>query len=189
MNAHIPLKNLAEIKLCIASKGASQEKVKWVTPANLQEHNVITEIDGDNNLIPDVNLLIANHDILIKRINTSFISYIAECENNFYASNNLFILRAHNINPKYLAFTLDVLISEISKNLSKGTVFCSLSKKDLEGLEIPHVPEKQQEIIGNAWFYSTEKMKLAKKIADLEFQKEQQQLKKLYLEINSNDNF
>ena len=89
-----------------------------------------------------------------------------------YAYNNLIIVRAKNINSKYLAAVLYYKIKEISFNSSIGAVMASIGRKELDNFEIPMLSIKEQQLLGEIWYKSIEKKKMVMRLAELENVKE-----------------
>ncbi len=179
----IYLKDIAQILLCLLDKKAGGEHVTWISPASLQQHNVITSFFMDNLALKKESMLIRNEDILIKRVNPSFVNYINDINEDVYAHNNLFIVRVHEgFCPKYVAFILNEIISRhFAERSRKSDALIAMTFKELQSMPIPLLALDEQERVGNAWFYAVEKLKLSKKLAELEFTKGLLLLKKYML--------
>ena len=57
---------------------------------------------------------------------------------------------------KYLAMILNDRIGELSKESSVGAVMKSISRNDLESLEIPMPDEPKRQLIGELWYKGIE---------------------------------
>lgn len=173
------LKDVAEIKPCIVTTPKNKDnrnELYWLTAANLLNDNTISPAEIDTKYQRDEKLKINNNDILIKRINPQYVNLMQNIECEVFASNNLYIVRAIHIKSSYLAFVLDRCIKQKSERLSVGAVIPSLSRQDLENIEIPIVSIDQQEKLGKFWICSIEKKKLQSKLLELEYLKETQLL-------------
>ena len=108
------LKNVAEIIFCILEKG--NEEKKLLTAANLLEDNQISKIDIDSKFKKDKSVIIKKNDILLKRINPTYVNFINCIKDEIYAGNNLIIIRPKTIDAKYLAAIINKFINEIGGN-------------------------------------------------------------------------
>ncbi len=176
-NRHVimTLKEVADIKFCIVNsnkEGQNPERIKWITASNLLSDNIINEVTISEKYFKDNSLLLCNGDIIIKRIQPSFVNYINKDISDTYAYNNLIIVRTTNINSKYLAAVLYYKIKEISLNSSIGAVMASIGRKELDNFEIPMLSAKEQQCIGEIWYKSIEKKKMVMRLAELENIKE-----------------
>lgn len=164
--------DLATIKFCsITPSRAKQQSTytKWLVCANFLSDN---EIDFDpvvNTYVPDSDWLLCKNDIVIKRITPTFVNYIDSYPGDIYCGNNLIIVTPNeNADAKYLAMVLNEKISELSKESSIGAVMKSISRSDLESLEIPMPDENKRRILGELWYQGNELKKKKIKLAELE---------------------
>ena len=163
------LKNVAEIIFCILEKG--NEEKKLLTAANLLENNQISNIEIDYKFKKDESVIIKKNDILLKRINPTYVNFINEVKDNIYAGNNLIIIRPKNIDAKYLAAILNTNIEKFTKKNSIGAIVPSIGRKEIEKFEIEICSKKQQVILGEYWLKSIKKRVLETKKIELEKQK------------------
>lgn len=175
----LTLREVADIKFCIVNsckEGQKSERLKWMTASSLLADNVINGVIVSEKYLKDVSLLIRIGDIIIKRIQPSFVNYIGTDAHtgkpDIYAYNNLIIVRAKKVNSKYLAAVLNYKIKDISLNSSIGAVMASIGRNELDNFEIPMLSEKEQKQIGEIWYKSIEKKKMATRLAVLENIKE-----------------
>jgi hypothetical protein len=171
----LPLKEVADIKFCIVSNSKESQKtvkLRWLTVSNLLADNIVNEITESEKYFKDDSLLIRTGDIIIKRIQPSFVNYIDTNMPDTYAYNNLIVVRAKGIDAKYLAAVLNYEIKEISLNSSKGAVMPSIGRNELDHFAIPILPARKQKRIGEIWHKSIEKKKMAIRLAELENIKE-----------------
>lgn len=190
----LPLKDVAEIKFCIVNnskEGQNSKLLKWLTASNLLPDNIIDGISEGEKFFKDKSLRIYKGDIIIKRIQPSYINYVDEDLPDTYAYNNLIIVRTKDINAKYLATVLNYKIKEISLSSSVGSTMPSIGRNELEQFIIPIPSIETQKLIGEIWHKSIEKKKMAVKLAQLENIKESYLINK-YIKNqiggNKNDN-
>lgn len=171
------LKNIAEIKFCLSvtSKDEFENKRRIVTPSSFFENNVLVGIVEDDKLKISEDMKISKGDIIIKRIGPSFVNYIDCIDDDIYAGGNLIIVRAKEVNEKYLAFMLNESVKKIVASLV-GTKMPAIGRNDLEDVEIPLLSSRQQIAIGEVWFNSIELKKLKQQLYELENEKLKQQL-------------
>ena len=163
------LKDIAEIKFCILEKG--NEEKYLLTPANLLEDNQISKIDIDNKFKKNEDVVVKNNDIVLKRINPSYINFIDNWDNKIYAGNNLIIIRPKDIDAKYLAAILNSNIQQFSKKNSVGAILPSIGRKELEEFEIEICTREKQKVLGEYWIKTVNKRVLERKKIELEKQK------------------
>lgn len=163
------LKDLAYIKFCIVDESQKDLiKTKWITSANLLPENTLAMPFSEYELKPDERLLIETGDILIKRINPTYVNYITCDLKNVYVYNNLIIIRAEKINSKYLGFILNDRIEFLGIKSSVGAIRATINRLELENLPIPVCSESKQELIGELWIKSMMKKKMQLRLAELE---------------------
>ena len=163
------LKDIAETKFCFLERGNDKEYL--LTPANLLEDNQISNIEIDDKFKKDEKVIIRKNDIIIKRINPIYVNLINEVNKKVYAGNNLIIIRAKKVNPKYLAAILNSNIREFSRRNSIGAIIPSIGRKELENFEIESCNKEKQTLIGEYWIKTVEKRILEYKKIELEKQK------------------
>ena len=166
------LGDCANIKFCsiTPSRSKPQESPsKWFVCANFMIDNEVINTPIINYVVPDEAWLLRQHDIVIKRITPTFVNYIDFDPGEVYCGNNLIIISPNTeTDAKYLAMFLNDIISELSKESSIGAVMKSISRYDLESLEVPFPDEKNRQIIGELWYKSIDIKKKRIKLAELE---------------------
>ncbi len=180
------LKNVAEIIFCILEKG--NEEKKLLTPANLLENNQISYINKDYKFKKDESVIIKKNDILLKRINPTYINFIEDIPEDIYAGNNLIIIRAKEINAKYLAAILNINIEKFVKKSSVGAIIPSIGRKEIEEFNIEICSEKQQDLLGEYWIKTIKKRKFELQKIELEKQKSIVIVKNFINEIGGSKN-
>ncbi len=171
------LKDIAKVKLCFLypydNDIIDRQSAEWITHATLQSGNILGNTVIEDKFIKDEELLVRSDDILIRRINPTFVNYIDKVDRELYAYNNLFIIRAEQcVDAKYLACVLNEVIRKGMLKVETSTTLQSISNKMLGELPIPMPSMREQELIGNIWFLSSEKNRLMEKLINLESMKE-----------------
>lgn len=161
------LKDVAEIRLCLAQRATTDKMYKALTPIKLLENNVVDGFILDNKVRADDATKVCTGDIIIKRICPWFVNYIDEIEDDVYAAGNLIIITAKAVDSKYLAYILNTEIPKITQSLS-GSKIPSVGRGDLEEIQIPILPIEKQRAIGDFWQKSVELYKLKRKLDELE---------------------
>lgn len=166
------LQELATIKFCTMSPSRAKERddeTRWLVCTNFLADNTVNLSPTVNQWIPPEEVEIHSGDIVVKRISPTFINYIEKISDGFYAGNNLILITAkEGVSPKYLAMILNEKISEIAVATSVGAVMKSVSRTDLEELEVPWIPYEKQCAVGELWYDSIELKKMKQKLLDLE---------------------
>lgn len=179
---HIKLGSLATIKFCSITPSRSKPSetpTKWLACANFITDNIVDNSPTINYVVPDEEWLLSQGDIVIKRITPTFINYIDFDPGEIYCGNNLIIVTPNIKNDaKYLAMILNEKIGELSKESSIGAVMKSISRNDLESLEIPIPDERKRQIVGELWYKGIEIKKKRIRLAELENQRTNYLIKK-----------
>ncbi len=166
------LSDCAKIKFCSITPSRSKQQPtpsKWLVCANFLADNVVVNDPTINYVVPDEEWLLSQGDIVIKRITPTFVNYIDFDPGEIYCGNNLIIVSPNiKTDAMYLAMLLNEKISELSKESSIGAVMKSISRNDLESLEIPMPDERKRQIVGELWYKSIELKKKRIKLTELE---------------------
>lgn len=176
------LVDVAEIKFCSVSPGRTktqEEPTLWLQCANFLRNNTVTCDATVTNYVPDDELLIKKDDIVVKRISPMFVNYIDYIPDEMYAGNNLIVITPkQEVYSKYLAMLLNERIESLSESSSVGAVMKSVSRQHLEEIELPILPYEKQVLIGDLWYSGIELEKMRTRLAELESQKRNYQIKK-----------
>ena len=176
------LVDVAEIKFCSVSPGRTktqEEPTLWLQCANFSRNNTVTCDATVTNYVPDDELLIKKDDIVVKRISPMFVNYIDYIPDEMYAGNNLIVITPkQEVYSKYLAMLLNERIESLSESSSVGAVMKSVSRQHLEEIELPILPYEKQVLIGDLWYSGIELEKMRTRLAELESQKRNYQIKK-----------
>lgn len=179
---HLRLSEIAEIKFCVVSPGRTKTQetpTMWLQCANFLRNNTVIYEATATNYVPDEELLIKKDDIVVKRISPMFVNYIDYIPNETYAGNNLIVITPkQEVYSKYLAMQLNERIESLSESSSVGAVMKSVSRQHLEEVMIPLLPYEKQILVGDLWYSGIELEKMKSRLAELESQKRNYQIKK-----------
>ncbi len=166
------LSDCAKIKFCSITPSRSKQQhtpSKWLVCANFLADNVVVNDPTINYVVPDQEWFLSQGDIVIKRITPTFVNYIDFDPGEIYCGNNLIIVSPNiKTDAMYLAMLLNEKIGELSKESSIGAVMKSISRNDLESLEIPMPDERKRQIVGELWYKGIELKKKRIKLTELE---------------------
>ena len=98
--------------------------------------------------------LLAPGDILVKRLNPSFVYIVTNNEKGAVASQNLLVVRpGPEIDPKYLACLLEQkeIIGQVEHVSGTAAAIKAISQKKLAEITIPVVPLQEQRRLGEIW--------------------------------------
>lgn len=169
----VKLCEIAEIKFSFPEKYKKNETGElaiWATAALLQKNNVFGEFQLDEGLKPSDQLELLKNDIIIKRINPTYVNFNDKTFNKCFVGNNLIIVRVKKeFYAKYIAFVLNEAIEKFVKDSSSGSVIPSISKYEFDNMLLEVPPSmKLQEAIGEIWYLGIEKKKLIQRLSELE---------------------
>ena len=109
------------------------------------------------------NMLLSSSDILIKRLNPSFVHVVAEESAGMAASQNLLVVRpGENVDPFYLGYLLEQkeIIGQVEHLTGSAAVIKAVSVKKLADIKIPIIPLEQQRKVGEIWKLSRKRKQL-----------------------------
>lgn len=179
---HLRLAEIAEIKFCVVSPGRTKTQetpTMWLQCANFLRNNTVLCDATTTNYVPDDELLIKKDDIVVKRISPMFVNYIDYIPDKMYAGNNLIVITPkQEVYSKYLAMLLNEKIESLSESSSVGAVMKSVSRQHLEEVMIPLLPYENQILVGELWYSGIELEKMKSRLAELESQKRNYQIRK-----------
>ena len=179
---HLRLAEIAEIKFCVVSPGRTKTQetpTMWLQCANFLRNNTVLCDATTTNYVPDDELLIKKDDIVVKRISPMFVNYIDYIPDKMYAGNNLIVITPkQEVYSKYLAMLLNERIESLSESSSIGAVMKSVSRQHLEEVMIPLLPYEKQILVGDLWYSGIELEKMKSRLAELESQRRNYQIKK-----------
>ena len=109
------------------------------------------------------NLLLSSSDILIKRLNPSFVHVVAKESAGIAVSQNLLIVRPdENIDPFYLGYLLEQkeIIGQVEHVTGSAAAIKAVSIKKLADIKVPVIPLEQQRKVGEIWKLSRRRKQL-----------------------------
>lgn len=152
-------KKLGEVADIIAGltgfESTGRYKYQVIQPINLSEDG---ELAGTTFLcrsdpLPQKQLLVPG-DILIKRLNPSYVFQINAPVKDLTFSQNMFAIRPKDgIDSNYLAFLLEQqdVLGEIMHVTGKASVVKAISAKMLNDVVVPIPPYERQQTVGRLW--------------------------------------
>ena len=166
------LGEIATIKFCSITPSRSklqEDPTKWLACSNFLSDNEVENLPTVNNVTPDKDWRLNQHDIVVKRITPSFVNYIDFVPDSIYCGNNLIIVTPNKAaDSKYLAMILNNKIIELSQESSIGAVMKSVSRKDIESLVIPMPDINKRHLLGELWYKGIDLKKKRIRLAELE---------------------
>ena len=99
-------------------------------------------------------LLLQPGDILVKRLNPSFVYIVTDDEIGTVASQNLLVVRpGPEVDPQYLGFLLEQkeIIGQIEHVSGTSVAIKAISQKKLAEITIPVIPLEDQRKLGRVW--------------------------------------
>lgn len=146
--------------------GNGSYQYKVVQPNNFGDDGVMdgVELQRRNDELSEKQLLMPG-DILVKRLNPSFVHVVTNESSGMVASQNLLVVRpGEGISPFYLGYLLEQkeILGQIEHVTGSAAAIKAISVKKLAGTSIPVVPIAEQHGIGELWKLSRVRKKLLK---------------------------
>jgi restriction endonuclease S subunit len=169
------LKDVAEIKFCLATptpKGETATRTV-LSPSKLADKTILDLTDKtafefeESKYKVDDDADITADTIIIKRICPIGIMYVEDVPPKIYASGNMILVKATEVDAKYLACILDREIPIIIKAM-EGIRLPALTRKVIDDIEIPIVSMKEQKAIGKLWVNNYKLENLRKQLVKAE---------------------
>ena len=165
------LRDVSEIIFAFPEKGLveSDNVACFANAISFRENNIVSNFRKEPDLIPDERYRPHAGDIIIRRVQPTFVNYI-NADADYYLGQNLIIIRPRPdvILGKYLAFVLENGLDRLHAE-SAGSLIPSLKRKDLECFDIGSPPPLQkQKVIGELWWLNKEKIKLQNQLESAE---------------------
>ena len=166
------LGTIAEILAGITGLGENGEYTfRVIQPNNFSETGTLDELEIQSRKDAiSQQLALQTGDILIKRLNPSFVYVVSNNEAGAIASQNLLIVRpGEEIDPLYLACLLEQkeIIGQIEHVSGTSAAIKAISQKKLTEITIPVIPMKEQKKVGGIWQLTRKRKALLKEyIAD-----------------------
>lgn len=165
ISAEKRLGDVAEIMAGFAGfsdKGHYRYKV--VQPNSFSETGVMNSVDVQrrSDELTDKQLLSVG-DILVKRLNPSFVHVVALESVGMVASQNLLVIRpGTEIDPDYLGYLLEQkdILGQVEHVTGSAVAIKAVSVKKLASITIPVIPIAEQRKVGAIWKLSRKRKQL-----------------------------
>ena len=108
-------------------------------------------------------LLLSSGDILVKRLNPSFVHVVAEDSVGIAASQNLLVVRpSGEVDPFFLGYLLEQkeIIGQVEHVTGSSAAIKAVSVKKLADIKIPVIPLNEQRKVGEIWKLSRKRKQL-----------------------------
>lgn len=159
------LGNVAEITAGLtgfADKGKYRYSV--VQPNSFTDTGLMNEVDVQrrSDELTDKQLLSVG-DILVKRLNPSFVHVVALESAGMVASQNILVVRpGAEIDPDYLGYLLEQkdILGQVEHLTGSTAAIKAVSVKKLAGITIPVIPLIEQRKVGAIWKLSRKRKQL-----------------------------
>lgn len=161
-------KRLGDVAEIMAGLTGFSDKGKYrynvVQPNSFTDTGLMNEADvqrrGDE--LADKQLLSVG-DILVKRLNPSFVHVVTLKSVGLVASQNLLVVRpGQEIDPDYLGYLLEQkdILGQVEHVTGSTTAIKAVSVKKLAGITIPVIPLTEQRKVGAVWKLSRKRKQL-----------------------------
>lgn len=161
-------KRLGDVAEIMAGLTGFSDKGKYrynvVQPNSFTDTGLMNEVDvqrrGDE--LADKQLLSVG-DILVKRLNPSFVHVVTLESVGLVASQNLLVVRpGQEIDPDYLGYLLEQkdILGQVEHVTGSTTAIKAVSVKKLAGITIPVIPLTEQRKVGAVWKLSRKRKQL-----------------------------
>ena len=159
------LGEVAEVMTGMAGFGTGGEyRYKVVQPNNFSDTGIMGMVEQQkrNDEISEKQRLMIG-DILVKRLNPSFVHVVALESVGMVASQNLLVVRpVGEVDPYYLGYLLEQkeILGQIEYVTGSAAAIKAISVKKLEAIAIPIVPIAEQRKVGEIWKLSRKRKEL-----------------------------
>lgn len=161
-------KRLGDVAEIMAGLTGFSDKGKYrynvVQPNSFTDTGLMNEADvqrrGDE--LADKQLLSVG-DILVKRLNPSFVHVVTLESVGMVASQNILVVRpGAEIDPDYLGYLLEQkeILGQVEHVTGSTTAIKAVSVKKLAGITIPVIPLTEQRKVGAVWRLSRKRKQL-----------------------------
>lgn len=159
------LGNIAEILAGITGfveKG--QYCYKVVQPNSFNDTGTMcsVEMQNRNDIITPKQLLVSG-DILLKRLNPSFVYVVSSESAGMVPSQNLLVVRpGKSVDPFYLGYLLEQkeILGHVEHVTGSAAAIKAISIKKLAGITVPIIPLSDQRKVGELWKLSRKRKQL-----------------------------
>lgn len=161
-------KRLGDIAEIMAGVPGFADKGKFrygvVQPNSFSDTGTISAVDTQkrNDEISDKQLLTTG-DILVKRLNPSFVHVVAMESTGMAASQNLLVVRpGGEVDPYYLGYLLEQkeILGQVEHVTGSAAAIKAISIKKLADISVPIIPIADQHKVGEIWKLSRKRKQL-----------------------------
>ena len=120
------------------------------------------EIQNRNDIITPKQLLVSG-DILLKRLNPTFVYVVSSESAGMVPSQNLLVVRpGKSVNPFYLGYLLEQkeILGHVEHVTGSAAAIKAVSIKKLAGITVPIIPLSEQCRVGELWKLSRKRKQL-----------------------------
>ena len=161
-------KRLGDVAEVMAGLTGFEDKGKYrysvVQPNSFTDTGLMNEVDVQrrSDELTDKQLL-SMGDILVKRLNPSFVHVVALESVGMVASQNILVVRpGAEIDPDYLGYLLEQkdILGQVEHVTGSAAAIKAVSVKKLAGITIPVIPLLEQHKVGTIWKLSRKRKQL-----------------------------
>lgn len=159
------LRDVAEIMVGMTGFADSGKyRYRVVQPNSFNDMGVMSSADVQwrNDEIAEKQMLSVG-DILVKRLNPSFVHVVGLDSVGMVASQNILVVRPNDdIDPSYLGYLLEQkdVIGQVEHVTGSAAAIKAVSVKKLAGINIPVIPVSEQRKVGAIWKLSRRRKQL-----------------------------
>lgn len=159
------LGEVAEVMTGVAGFGNDGEyRYKVVQPNSFNDTGIMSMVEQQqrNDEISEKQMLVIG-DILVKRLNPSFVHVVALESVGMVASQNLLVVRPYvEIDPYYLGYLLEQkeVVGQVEHVTGSAAAIKAISVKKLAAITIPVITMAEQRKVGEIWKLSRKRKKL-----------------------------
>lgn len=156
---------LAEIQAGVGGFDPSGTFVyEVVQPNSFSDTGELAALEAQNRMEPVLpKQLLSAGDILVKRLNPSFVHVVGDSGAQMVPSQNLLVVRpGPEVDPLYLGCLLEQkeIIGQIEHVTGTSSVIKAITLKKLAEITIPVVPMAEQKRLGQIWKLSRKRKQL-----------------------------
>lgn len=161
-------KRLGDVAEIMAGLTGFADKGKYrygvVQPNSFTDTGLMNDVDVQrrNDELAEKQLLSVG-DILVKRLNPSFVHVVTLESVGMVASQNLLVVRpGAEIDPDYLGYLLEQkdILGQVEHVTGSAAAIKAVSVKKLAGITIPIIPLPEQRKVGTIWKLSRKRKQL-----------------------------
>lgn len=182
------LKDCCEILYSLPVRALNQSENIWLSSADMKENNVIDIHKSYGYFDTNSCLRVRKNDILLKRINPTFVN-VYDTGQEAYLGNNLLIIRSKKFDVYYLAYIIEQNLTKLNDLANSAKIRLNAVNRELIGtIDIPDIQLEQQTKIGEVWRLGRDKQKLLEQLQQKEKQKRLFGENKIFEKLGGNKN-